>query len=244
MMYGSRNVKCYRQNFLWFLTVFCPFTLVIILHMCTINNNHMMHGSWDMTHDRCKCYFSFWAIFCPFTPLTAQKIKILKKWKKHLEISSFYICVPKIMIRRCMVPEISCMTNVIVISHFGLFFALLPPNNPKNQNFEKMKKTPRDIIILHMCTINDNHMMYGSWDMEHDRQNFLSFWTIFCPFTPLTTQKIKILKKWKKHLEISFYICVPKIMIRCMVPEIWCVTDVIAICHFGLFFALLPPLTA
>ena len=82
MMYGSRNVKCYRQNFLWFLTVFCPFTLVIILHMCTINNNHMMHGSWDMTHDRCKCYFSFWAIFCPFTPLTAQKIEILKKWRK------------------------------------------------------------------------------------------------------------------------------------------------------------------
>ena len=35
-----------------------------------------------MTHDRCKCYFSFWAIFCPFTPLTVQKIKILKKIEK------------------------------------------------------------------------------------------------------------------------------------------------------------------
>ena len=35
-----------------------------------------------MAHDRCNCCFSFWAIFCPFTPLTAQKIKILKKWKK------------------------------------------------------------------------------------------------------------------------------------------------------------------
>ena len=45
---------------------------------------------------------------------------------------------------------------------FWTVFALLPPNNPKNQNFEKMKKTPRDIIILHMFTINDNHMMYGS----------------------------------------------------------------------------------
>ena len=29
------------------------------------------------------------------------------------------------------------------------------------------------------------------------RQNFLSFWARFCPFTPLTTHKIKILKKWK-----------------------------------------------
>ena len=27
--------------------------------------------------------------------------------------------------------------------HVGPFFALDPPNNPKNQNFEKMKKTPR-----------------------------------------------------------------------------------------------------
>ena len=56
-----------------------------------------------------------------------------------------------------------------------------------------------DIIILHMCTIYDNHMMYGSWDIKHDRQNFLTFCVIFCPFTKLTTLKIKILKKWKKN---------------------------------------------
>ena len=47
--------------------------------------------------------------------------------------------------------------------HFGSFFALLPhPDDPENQNFEKMKKTPEDVIILEMCTINDSHMMYGS----------------------------------------------------------------------------------
>ena len=69
-----------------------------------------------------------------------------------------------------------------------------PPIDPKNQNFEIIKNTPGDIIILHMCIINDNHMMYGSWDMKRDGQNFLSFWTVFCPFTPLTTQKIKTLK--------------------------------------------------
>ena len=38
---------------------------------------------------------------------------------------------------------------------------------------------------------------------------------------------------------------VPKIMIICYtVPEIWCMTDAIFIFHFGLFFTLLPPLTA
>ena len=65
----------------------------------------------------------------------------------------------------------------------------------KNQNFEKIKKTVGDIIILHTCTKNHDHMMHGSWDTELDRHNFLSLWTIFCPFTQLTTWKIKNLKK-------------------------------------------------
>ena len=61
-----------------------------------------------------------------------------------------------------MIPQIWRAMDII-FCHFGPFFALLPVyNNPKNQNFEKMKKRPGDIIILHMCTINDNHMMYGS----------------------------------------------------------------------------------
>ena len=54
--------------------------------------------------------------------------------------------------------------------HFGSFFALLIPNDQEKQNFEKMKKVPGDIIILHMSTINDNHMMYGSCDMVRDGQ--------------------------------------------------------------------------
>ena len=62
-----------------------------------------------------------------------------------------------------MVPKISSMADRI-FCHFGLFFAFLPPNNPKYENFEKMKKAPVNIIILHICIINDNHMMYDSWD--------------------------------------------------------------------------------
>ena len=59
-----------------------------------------------------------------------------------------------------MFPEIWSVTDTI-FCHFGLFFAPLPCNNPKTQNFEKMEKPPRDIITLNMCTTNDNHMMYG-----------------------------------------------------------------------------------
>ena len=53
-----------------------------------------------------------------------------------------------------VIPEISSMREFFVIlDHFLPFY---PPNNPNNQNVEKMK-SPGDIII-----INDNHMMYGS----------------------------------------------------------------------------------
>ena len=138
MIYGSWNIRCSRQNFLLFWAMFCTFTPlktwkikivtnkkkktpgdIIILHMCIINDNHMMYGSWDMEHNGLT-FLLFWTIFTLF--------------------------------------------------------------NPENQNFEKMKKIPGYIIILHMHTINDKHMMYGSWDMGHDRQNFLSFRTIFLPF--------------------------------------------------------------
>ena len=129
----------------------------------------MMYGSWDMECNG-QNFLSFWTIFCPFTPLTTQKIKILKKWKKHLEISSFYTSVPKIMIICYTVPEIWHMTDVIVIFHFGLFLPFYPPNSLKNQNFQKRKIMHGDIIILHMCTKNYNQMMYGSWDMVHDRR--------------------------------------------------------------------------
>ena len=35
-----------------------------------------------MARDGRNCHFSFWAIFCHFTPLTAQKFKIYKNEKK------------------------------------------------------------------------------------------------------------------------------------------------------------------
>ena len=42
----------------------------------------------------------------------------------------------------------------LIIFHFGLFFTLSPP---KNQNLEKMKKMPEDIILLHKCTKNHDY---------------------------------------------------------------------------------------
>ena len=49
-----------------------------------------------------------------------------------------------------------------VRQNFLSFWSMLSPNNLENQNFEKMKKMPGDMIILQMCTINENYMMYSS----------------------------------------------------------------------------------
>ena len=92
-----------------------------------------------------RFFLSSWAIFCSFTPLTTRKIKVSKKKKKknkkYLEISSFYTSVPKLMIIGYTVLEIWCVTNVIVVFHFGHFFALFhPSNSQKNQNSKKKKK--------------------------------------------------------------------------------------------------------
>ena len=170
----------------------------------------MIYGSWNISCDR-QNFSSFWAIFCPFSPLTTWKIKILTLKKTPRDIIILHIC--NINDNHMMYGSWDMGCDRHNFLSFWTIFCPFTPDNPKNHNFEKMKKTPRDTITLHMCTIYDN-MMHGSWYKERDRHNFLSFWTIFCPFTPLTTQKIKILKNWKKSLEIlSFYTSAPKIMI-------------------------------
>ena len=52
-----------------------------------------------------------------------------------------------------MVPEIWSATGNV---------PFYPPMDLENQNFEKNEKTAEDIIILQMCTIDDNIMMYSS----------------------------------------------------------------------------------
>ena len=147
-----------RQNFLSFWVIFWPFNNpliipktkilkkikkmcgdIILLYIYVYHKWRSSDDLWFLRYREQQNFLSFWTIFCPFTPLTTWKIKILKKWKK----------------------------------------------------------TPGDTTILHIWTINDNHMMYGFWHMESNRQTFLSFWTSFCPFIPLWTHKIKIFKKMK-----------------------------------------------
>ena len=190
---------------------------IIILHMGTKNHNHMRHSSWDTEWD---IFLSFWAICVP-------QMTII--WYMVLEISSgtgyflpFYL--PNNPENQNFEKMKKTPGNTIILheyhksksydvwflrygarrTEFFSFWTILPCcpppplNNPKNQNFEKWKKTPTDITILHKCATNDNHMIYCSWDMAPDGCNcYFSFWAIFWLFTPITAQKKKISQKWK-----------------------------------------------
>ena len=130
---------------------------------------------------RIFCHFgSFFALSPPWQPRKSKFWKTEKTWKYNFT----HVYHKWQSYNWCMVLETWSMTDRI-FCHFGLFFLpFYPPNNPKNHNFEKLIKAPWYIITLHMCTINDNQIMYGFSDIESNRQNFLSFWTICYLFIP------------------------------------------------------------
>ena len=74
------------------------------------------------------------------------------------------------------------------------FLSFEPPNNQKNQNFEKIKM-PGEIIILHLCTTNDNHMMNGSWDTDRIFHHF----GLFLPFYPTNNPENQNVENMKKN---------------------------------------------
>ena len=90
-------------------------------------------------------------------------------------------------------------------------------------------------------------MMYGSWDMKCNRQNFVVILGHFLPFYPTAPPPQQPEKwkyhKWKKSQEISsFYTSVPKILIiGYAVPEIWRMTGVIVIFILGYTFPFYSP---
>ena len=147
MMYSCWDTEHERQSFLSFWSIFCPFTPpknlknqnfekmkektgdIIILHKCTKNHDHIACRFWDMAHDRCNCYFSFWAIFCPFTP--AWKMKISKEWKKKPgDIIILHKCTKThdhMLYCSWDMTCDGCNSYFSFWASFFFFFALLPP---------------------------------------------------------------------------------------------------------------------
>ena len=63
-----------------------------------------------------------------------------------------------------------------------------------------MKQQPADIIILNLCTTNDNHIMYGSWEYEvRQAEIFCNFGSFFALY-PNNNPKNEKMKKTHKDI--------------------------------------------
>ena len=123
----------------------------------------------------------------------------------------------------------------VILGHFLPFD---PPNNHKNQNFEKMKKKiTGDIIILQLCTTNENHMMYGSRDMNCSRHFFChlgNFLPVYANSNPENQNFCKTENNsWRQVYKKSWSYAI--LFLRYGMPQM-----VIVISDFGLVFAILP----
>ena len=132
-------------------------------------------------------------IFCHFMPIFAL-LPHYRPWKLKFEknIENIWRYYPFTHVHnksrsydvRFLRYKVQRTKFFVILGHFLPFD---PPDNPKNQDFEKIRKTARDIIILHLCTTNDNHMMYGSWDMWQTSVTdiiFCHFGSFFAPLPP------------------------------------------------------------
>ena len=90
-------------------------------------------------------------IFC--LPNSPENQNSEKMKKESEDVIILHMCTKNhnhdVWFLRCKAPWAECF---VILGHFLLFD---PPNNPKTQNFEKIKKAPGHIITLYNCTIKD-----------------------------------------------------------------------------------------
>ena len=143
-----------------------------------------------------QSFLLFWTILCTFIPLKTRKI-----WKNEKNSWRYFYFTNVYNKWQSYVWSLKYGSNkhsfFVILGHFFPFY---PINNLKNQNLEKKKKTPLgDIIILHLCITNDNHMIYVSWDMECGWQTELIVnLGHFLPAYPSKNHKNENFQKLKK----------------------------------------------
>ena len=183
-----------QQSFLPFWVIFCPLINlttwkikilkkikkisgeIIILHLCT------RHGVQQTE------FFVILDHLLPFYPSNPEN-QIFTTMEKLLKISQFYTSLLETMIMCYTVPEIWCMTNAIFIFHFGLFFALLPPKSPKNQNLKK----------------NWKQIEKNAWRYHHFTHAYQKLWSDDVKFLKYHARQMDgQMDRWKKrHIKVG-----------------------------------------
>ena len=183
-------------------------------HFTHVYQKYQSCDVWFLRYGVRQNVLSFWATFCSFTPVMISKIKTLKLWKTEKNTWR-YCCFTHVyhIWQSCdewfLRYGVQWVERFVILDCFSPYY---PAMDPKNQTFAKMKIIPDDIIILHKCTINYNHIMYLRYGAK--QTEFFVILDHFLPFystpLPLTNPKIEILQKWKQGLEISsFYTSAP-----------------------------------
>ena len=142
--------------------------------LMNLKNNYLFKKLLKWANKKCKNFNIYNVLF-------------FKKWRKYLEISLFYNCVPNFddMIYSSLdvtdVTNFKCnRLNLVIMGLWVIFFLpLLKTRKTRILKKWKMKKIAGD-IILHLFNKNHNHMRYDSWDKKrHDK--------IICHFGPFFT---------------------------------------------------------
>ena len=105
----------------------------------------------------------------------------------------------------------------IIFCHFRSFFALMPHYWSWKLKFGKTVKKHQEILSFYthvplikiICTLD---MMYGSWDMKFNRQNYFVILGHFCPLPSniLKNENIKNGKTPRDKCTKKSYTSVPK----------------------------------
>ena len=135
----------------------------------------MIYSSWGTEQNKMKLVIL--RHFLPFIPLKPPKIKILKNEKICWRYHHFTHVHQKSQSHD--VWFLRQTEFFVILGHF-LPFYLSPIMIPNIESSKKKWKKCLEILSFYtyMCTSNDDHMIYGSWDMEHVTDR------IFCYFGP------------------------------------------------------------
>ena len=120
--------------------------------------------------NRIFCHFGLF--FALLLPLKTQKIKILKKWKKLLEILSFYTWVPQTkIIWLWFLRYRAQQTQFFLI--FGPFFALSPPPfllPLTTQRIKTLTKWKKHWRYHHFTQVYNKWQSYDIWFLRYEVQ--------------------------------------------------------------------------
>ena len=128
----------------------------------------MLYWSWDMMCGRSNCHFSFWAIFCPFTPDPEN----FKKMKKILGDIILHQCTNNNdLMPYCSWDIVHDISNCY-FSFWATFCPFTPPPPPTAQEMKIPKKKNPTCRYFHFTQAYQKSwsytilfLRYGTWQM-------------------------------------------------------------------------------